>query len=530
MNFFRRFSYAFQAASKYTGIDPRTDEYWVQKLFGQGKLTSSGVPVSEDSALTYSAVWAAVNLISSSIGFLPMIAYERKGEGRDRAQKHPVAKLMHSRPNQYMDSLTFRETLQAHVLLWGNGYAEIERNGGGRPIALWPLLPNRVNPKIVDGKLVYEVSGLTNGVDPVAGQGNTATLPADNVLHIKGLGFDGLKGYSVIRYMAENIGLGLASEKNASTFFSNDSSPSGLLTTDNALKAETKTKLEKNWEEKHKGLDRRYRIAVLHSGLKWQQIGISAKDSQLIESRKYGVQDVARWFNVPPHMLGDLSKSAFTNIEQQGQSYVTYTLGRWLKKWELETSYKLFATHEQDKFFLEFLVDALLRGDNESRSKSYQMALGGPNNPGWMTKNEVRGRENLPLVEGGDELFTPSFGNEQNADDNFSALLTTAWNRIANKEIKALRKINKKPDELNDTAIDAFYEKQKEFALAILNPIFTAIGYKKDVNDGVLGVYDYIAERKADLKEASSLNTVENLLDEWEKTDIGANYESIKSN
>jgi HK97 family phage portal protein len=492
-------------AIKTGGGNPQSPQYWLQKLFGRN-VTVTGIEMDEDTALRYSAVWAAVNIISGAVGFLPIIAYKQSGKSKERLTKHPVAKLMHSRPNPYMDALTFKEVLQAHVLGYGNGYAEIERDGAGRPIALWPLLPNKTEPIIENKQLVYRVYQPDK----------TVILPYDSVLHIKGLGFDGLKGYSVIQYAAENLALGVAAEKNAAAFFGNDSSPTGILTTDDPLKKETKEVVEKDWEEKHKGLDKRYRIAVLHSGLKWMQVGISAKDSQLIESRKFSVNDVARWFTIPPHMLGDLERATFSNIEHQGLEFVMWTLMKWLKRWELECTHKLFSTAEQDDYYLEFLVDALLRGDTKSRNESYRIALGGNNNPAYMTVNEVREKENLAAVPGGDELFMPSYGGGGKSNSKFSALLNTAWQRITHKEINAARKALKKPEQFMQWVND-FYNKHKDFIVAIIKPILEA----KQDGDAEAIASSHIEGRKIELKEAFELGTVESLLQEWETNNLG---------
>lgn len=444
-------------AVKLTGGNPASPQYWVKKLFGHsGDMI---IDVNEDSALKYSAVWAAVNIISGAVGFLPLIPYQRFNNGKKRIYDHDIFKIIR-RPNPFMDSLTFRQTLQAHVLIWGNGYAEIERNGKGEPVNLWPLLPHLVSPKIKEDRLIYEINSLN--------QGNVVNLDYTNVLHIHGLGFDGLKGYSPIEYAASNIALGIASEKNATAFFNNDSTPSGLLTTEQPLKKETKELVEKGWEDKHKSLDDKYRIAVLHSGLKYQPIGLSAKDAQLIESRKYGVSDVARWFTIPPHMIGDLEKATFSNIEHQGMAFVTWTLARWLKKWELEINYKLFSTAEQNTHFVEFLEDALLRGDTKTRAESYQIALGGNNNPGYMSVNEVRERENLPDTPGGDVLFRPNYEKTDNKED-VTNLIKTIWDRIITKETKAVQKALKKPDNFLEW-VKEFYNKHAIYVMQILSP------------------------------------------------------------
>lgn len=485
-------------ATYLAGGNPQTPQYWVQKLFGRN-VTASGIEMDEDTALKYSAVWSAVNIISGAVGFLPVIAYKRLERGKERLDKHPVMRLMHLRPNPYMTAQIFKETLQAHALIWGNGYAEIERDRAGRPVNLWPLLPNQTEPKIINKQLVYEVR------QP---DGKTVKLPYDNVLHIPGLGFDGFKGYPVISYACENLALGVAAEKNAASFFGNDSSPTGILCTDAALKKETKDEVEKQWEDKHKGLDKRYRIAVLHSGLKWQALGIPAKDAQLLESRKFGISDVARWFQVPAHMLGDLEKATFSNIEHQGIEFVTWTLARWLKKWEMESSYKLFSTDEQDEYFLEFLVDALLRGDSKSRAESYQFALGGNNNPGYMTVNEVREKENLPPDPDGDKLFKPNYG-QQNKD--FSALLDTAWQRITNKEAGAIRKAIKRPEQLLEWT-GGFYDRLEKFIIALLDPIYKV----KNDGDAKVIASEYIENQKSKLNEAVATKTVESFLEDLE--------------
>lgn len=487
------------AASVLKGGSPQTPAYWVKKLFGH-ENTIVGLSVNEDSALKYSAVWSAVNIISGAIGSLPLVTYRRLAQGKDKDYRHKVSNLV-KRPNEYMDGLTFRRVLQAHALLWGNGYAEIERNGAGRPIKLWPLLPNLVEPKIIDEKLVYEVQ---------TSSGTTTILPYDNVIHIKGLGYDGLRGYSVIsQFAAENIGLGLAAERNAAVFFGNDSTPAGILTTDMVLGKDAKDQIEKQWADKQKGLDKKYRVAILHSGLKYEKIAIPAKDAQLLESRQYSVSDISRWFTIPPHMLGDLERATFSNIEEQSLDFAKWTLSSWVRTWELELSYKLFATYEQNTYYLEFLMDALLRGNNETRSKSYQVALGGNNNPGWMTINEVREKENLPAIADGDKIFKPSYGN------NAENLVSTTWNRIITKEVKAVQKAIKKPQEFIAWAED-FYEKHRAYMISVLEPVLEALNKK----DCLITVYDHCLSQLNKLKAAHKDNQVIDEISSWQQIPI----------
>lgn len=385
---------------------PRNPSYWVQKLFGGGVTTAAGVQVDEESALKYSAVWAAVNIISGAVGFLPLPVYRRKDEGKEKVPAHPVYRLLHDRPNKYMNALTFRETLQAHVLLWGNGYAEIERNGAGRPIALWPITPNRVEPdtdKIQDDILVWKVSHPKKP---------DVFIPDEDMLHISGLGFDGLIGYSVIEYARESIGLGMGAERFGSAFFGNGATIGNVLEHPGKLSDDAAKRLKESIKEKYSGPSNAHRTLVLEEDMKWKPLGFTQKDAQFLETRKFQVTDVARWFQIAPHKLGDLERATFTNIEHQGIDFVVWTLGRWLKRWEHEVNFKLFTEAEQRTHFAEFLVDALLRGDTKTRNESYAIAV----TNGWMNRNEVRERENMNREDGLDEFLTPM--NMAGADNN----------------------------------------------------------------------------------------------------------------
>lgn len=492
-------------AIKYTGGNPLSPQYWVQKLFGSGD-SASGVHVDEFTAMKYSAFWSAVNIISGAVGFLPLVTFKRnKDNSRDRATNHAVYNLLHNRPNPYMSAQSFKETLTAHALVWGNAYAEIEYNNSMKPIALWPLLPNKTRcvwDKESD-EFYFEVQQ----------DSGTARLRFDQVYHLHGLGFNGITGYSVIEYAADNIGLNMATEKNASAFYANDSSPMGLLTTDSTLEKPVKDKVEEDWENKHKGLDRRYRIAVLHSGLKYQAVGIPAKDAQLLESRKQGVSDIARWFQIPPHMLADMDRATFSNIEHQGIEFVKMTLQRWLEKWKQEADYKLFSKPERWMYFTDFIIDMLLRGDSKTRAEVYQIALGGNNNPGFMTINEVRQRENLPPVDNGGDLFLPGYGAVKDNSDNTQNLFEGIWGRIVTKEVNAIRKALKKPETFKDWAGN-FYKRHKTYAESIIFPAVSACfgdGHNPDFE-----INHYIDQRLIDVNAAFDNGTLEDLVSEWD--------------
>jgi len=406
------------------GGNPQTPQYWVKKLFGRGFDSWSGIEIDEDLALTISALWNGVNIIAGAIGFLPLKLYQETSQGREEARNNDLYYLMHDRPNELMDAQTFRQTLMAHVLLWGNGYAEIEWNNAGKAIALWPILPNRCRPKVLDGRsIVYEVD---------LADGRQAYLAAENVLHIKGLGSDGLKGYSVITYAANSLGLAMAAEKHGAVFFKNDASPTGVieLPPEASLDEKARKNLEQSWNEGHQGLDKKHRIAIFEEGMKWHQIGISPEDAQLLQTRKFSVTDVARWLDLPPHMLKELDRATFSNIEQQALEFITWTMLKWFKCWEHECNYKLIGRSKPDLFF-EFKPDALLRADTLKRYQAYNTGRQG----GWLTVNEIRRFDNMNPVKGGDTLLVPLNMTTIGADGSLAAPIAPNGERAKIKEL-----------------------------------------------------------------------------------------------
>jgi len=396
------------------------------------------------------------------------------------------------------------------VLTWGNGYAEIERNGSGAAVALWPLRPDKVKSEIKDKKKV---------VYNVIGQGQ---LPYEDVLHIKGLGFDGLKGYSVINdYARENIGLAVAGEKSAATFFRNDSAPSGVLHTDDPLSKETMDKVESDWDKKHRGLDKEYRIAVLHSGLKWQAVGIPAKDAQLLQSREFSVNDIARWFQIPPHFIADLRRATFSNIEHQGIDFVTYCLLRWLRRWEFECNYKLFATREQNRLFVEFNVAALMRGDITNRYAAYNVGR----QAGFLSINDIRAKENMNPIDGGDTYLEPLNMKPAETDDPVRMLdkrnlLESTWARIITKEVNAIRTALKKPETFEHRA-DAFYKKHIDHTRNVLAVVLRTI--EPEIDPAVVAG-DYVKTHYDKIIAAGRAagDGIENCLSEWELTEAAS--------
>lgn len=362
-------------------------------LFGYSPV-SSGVNVSEDKALNFSAVWRAVSLISGSLASLPLHLYRRKDDGRDRADSHPVAKILRN-PNPEMSAMVFRETLQAHVLTWGNAYAEIVRSGGGRPIALVPIAPNRVRvERDAQRNVVYRVGNP---------DGTATTLQHDEMLHVPGLGFDGLVGYSVIRRARESIGLGLATEQFGAAFFGNGAWPGIVAEYPGKLTKEAIARLRESWNLQHMGPDNAHKFSVLEEGMKVSKgMSIPPDDAQFLETRKFQVVEIARWFGVAPHKLMDLERATFSNIEHQALEYLQDTLRPWLVRWEQECDRKLLMDGERDTYYCEHLVDALLTVDIAARYNAYAVAR----NWGWLSADDVRRKENMnALPDGQGEIY-----------------------------------------------------------------------------------------------------------------------------
>ncbi len=374
-----------------------TKDKVLARLFG-GSPSSSGVPVNETSALNYSAVWAAVSIISSDVASLPLIHYKREANGaKTRFTGGKLYRLLHDEPNSEMTAITFRETLQGHALTWGNGYAEIERDAMNRPAALWPITPDRVTPIRQDGRLKYRVT------NPSA---RDVILEAANTLHIPGLGFDGEQGYSVIHQARESIGLGLATERFGATFFGNGSTfggviswPQGVSATDQAVKS-----FKEMIESRHTGVDRAHKFLQLYQGAKYDRLGIPPNDAQFLETRKFQVEEIARWFKLPPHKIGAMEHATFSNIEHQDLEYYKSCLRAWLVRWEQEINRKCIASTERNLQFVEHLVEGFLRGDLQSRYSAYAVGR----QWGWLSANRICEFENLdPLPKGGDVFLVP---------------------------------------------------------------------------------------------------------------------------
>ena len=365
-------------------------------LFGGA---SSGKAVNERTAMQTTAVYACVRILAEAIAGLPLHVYQYKGDGKERVPGHSLYCLLHDSPNPEMTSFVFRETLMSHLLIWGNAYAQIIRDGRGRTLALYPLLPSKMEvSRAANGEIYYtyhrdwDENRIGTGIGAV-------TLRWDEVLHIPGLGFDGLIGYSPIAMAKNAIGMAIATEEYGATFFANGANPGGVLEHPGVVKDPQRVK--DSWNSAYQGSKNAHRVAVLEEGMKYQTIGIPPEQAQFLETRKFQINEIARIFRVPPHMVGDLEKSSFSNIEQQSLEFVKYTLDPWVVRWEQSLQQSLILPSEKPSVFVRFNLDGLLRGDYQSRMQGY--ATGRQN--GWLSANDIRELEDMnriPSEEGGD--------------------------------------------------------------------------------------------------------------------------------
>ena len=361
--------------------------------------STSGKTVTERSAMQMTAVYSCVRILAEAIAGLPLHLYTYKEDGgKEKAIGHPLYLLLHDEPNPEMSSFVFRETLMTHLLLWGNAYAQIIRNGKGEVVALYPLMPNRMTvDRDSSGQLFYSYQ-MNNSDAPTMKTGTVILKPSD-VLHIPGLGFDGLVGYSPIAMAKNAIGLAIATEEYGAKFFANGATPGGLLEYPGTVK--DPDRVRESWNKGFSGSQNAGKVAILEEGMKYTPISIAPEQAQFLETRKFQINEIARIFRVPPHMVGDLEKSSFSNIEQQSLEFVKYTLDPWVVRWEQSLSRALFTPEEKKKYFVKFNVEGLLRGDYQSRMNGYATAR----QNGWMSANDIRELENLdriPAEEGGD--------------------------------------------------------------------------------------------------------------------------------
>lgn len=349
--------------------------------------TASGKTVNERTAMQTTAVYACVRILAETIASLPLNVYRSTDNGKEKATDHQLYYLLHDEPNPEMTSFVFRETLMSHLLLWGNAYAQIIRDGRGKVLALYPLLPDRMTvDRTTDGRLYYEYRKDTGYV----------ILRPEDILHIPGLGFDGLVGYSPIAMAKNAIGMAIATEEYGSKFFANGASPGGVLEHPGVVK--DPARIRESWNAVYQGSGNAHRIAVLEEGMKFQSIGIPPEQAQFLETRKFQTEEICRIFRVPPHLVANLDKATFSNIEHQSISFVVHTIRPWLVRLEQGMNKALLSPYEKGQYFVGFVVDGLLRGDYSSRMQGYAVGI----QNGFLSPNDVRALENMNTIEHGD--------------------------------------------------------------------------------------------------------------------------------
>lgn len=356
--------------------------------------SSSGKSVNERTAMQMTAVYSCVRILAEAIASLPLFLYRYDANGSKlKYMEHPLWHILHNEPNPEMTSFVFRETLMSHLLLTGNAYAQIIRNARGDVVALYPLMPNKMTvDRDSAGRLYYRYTRDSSDSPAVGGNRIDVILPPSDVLHILGLGYDGLVGYSPIAMAKNAVGLAIAAEEYGAKFFANGAAPSGVLEHPGTLK--DPERIRESWQSTFGGSGNSNKIAVLEEGLKYTPVSISPEQAQFLETRKFQIDEIARIFRIPPHMLADLEKSSFSNIEQQSLEFVKYTLDPWVIRWEQAMNRALLSQSEKLNVFTKFNVEGLLRGDYASRMSGYATAV----NNGWMSVNEVRALEQMDMI------------------------------------------------------------------------------------------------------------------------------------
>lgn len=364
---------------------------------------SSGERVDEQSAMQISTVYACVRLLAETVAALPLHLYRYTdgGKGKESASDHPLYRILYRQPNDEMSSFIWRETMMTHLLLWGNAYSQIIRDGRNQVLGLYPLLPENVEvDRDGQGELYYIYHAYT---DEVPGEQNQDIyFRKDEILHIPGLGFNGLVGFSPIAMMKNSLGTTLAVEKYGASFFKNGAQPSGVLEHPGVLK--DPQKIRDNWTAVYGGANNAHKVAVLEEGMSYKAISLPPEDSQFLSTRQFGVEEICRIFRVPPHMVQSLEHATFSNIEHQSIDFVVHTLTPWLVRFEQAIIKDLLLTEEQDVLFPKFNVDGLLRGDYQSRMNGYATGISN----GFLSPNDIHRLENMDLIpaeEGGDDYY-----------------------------------------------------------------------------------------------------------------------------
>ena len=393
----------FRGSGASSGDRSPYGEFWFEPVSAR---TGSGMRVSPDSALRLAAVYACVRILAETMASLPLVVYQRRADGgKDRVTDHWLYRLMAKRPNRFQNPFEWREMLQGHLALRGNAFNQIITNPRGEIIELMPIHPDRVKIELLpSGEYRYRISDRS---------GTEVILPRGEVWHLRGLSSDGLMGMSPIELARENLGTALAAQGYGARFFANDAKPTGgWIEFPGSFKdSEAKKVFRESYQQAQSGSNRG-KVLVLENGMKFHEVGVTNKDAQFLELRKFQITDVARLFRVPPHMIADLDRATFSNIEQQSLEFVMHTMTPWAERWEASIESELLL--EGDDIEIEFNFANLMRGDAASRSSYYQSGI----QNGWLTRNEARIAENLNPIDGLDQPLRPLNMVEEDAAED----------------------------------------------------------------------------------------------------------------
>lgn len=379
---------------------------WLVSAFG-GRRSASGQSVTADSALTNTAVWNAIRILTGATAGLPLILYKRRPDGgKERATTHPLYTLLHDAPTERLTSFEWREMLGGHLELRGNAYAYIEHDRRGVVTALPALHPDRMSLLIApDDTLWYKYQPRV---------GPQLTFKEEEILHFRGFSSDGLVGKGPIEVAREAIGVAMAAEEHTAKFYANDATPGGILKHKGKLSQDAYDRLKQSWDARFGGSGNAWKAAILEEGMEWTSMTMSRRDAQYIETRKFQIEEIARIFDLPPHMLKSMDRATFSNIEHQGIEFVTWSLRARLVRMEQRLNQALLLEHERGTYFFEFLVDALLRGDTAGRYAAHKIGRDG----GWLSADEVREIENMnPLPDGQGKIYLQPLNMATTQDD-----------------------------------------------------------------------------------------------------------------
>ena len=393
-------------------LSAKSDGRWLGSADDLGTVFNGRV--TEEKALGIDAVFACVNLYARTLASMPLLLYEKTPDGKRRAVNHPLYRLLHNEPNPNMTSHNFRKIMEASLKLWGNAYAWIEFDNSWRVKYLWPLLPGNVFPQrsLQTGELFY---------DAVLYNGESRRFRAYEMVHIPGLGFDGISGRSPVRQFAETMGFNLDIKSYGRKFFKNGARPSGVLQHPGSLSEEAQKRLENKFDKRYSGIENTGKTILLEEGMTYHQIGVPPEEAQFIESRKYSVEEIARIYGVPPHMIGDLEHATFSNIESQDINFAKHSIVPECVNWEQELMRKLLNDDEQARYEIEFNMEGLVRVDLARNHRSYARGREG----GLLTADDIRAKENMSNVDGGGITYVPlNMISSELADSYWKARIT----------------------------------------------------------------------------------------------------------